>query len=229
MSNTRAFLFLVAGLAAVAAGQAPQSEKPAPFENEIAKFEVDDLKNPPMKGGIVFVGSSSIRKWTSLQKDFPDWNVINRGFGGSAISDSVRYAHRIVTPYEPRMIVFFAGTNDLASGKSPETVFADYKAFVATIRTKLPRTPIAYISISPAPSRWGNVENVKKTNRLIQEFSTKKRHLIFIDIFPLMLDSQGQPRPELFVEDRLHMNPDGYAIWTKAVTPVIASTLKERN
>ena len=199
--------------------QTPQN--PPPFEADIKKFEAADVANPPAKGGIVFVGSSSIVMWKSLKEDFPGYNVINRGFGGSQISDSVRYAQRIVTPYEPKMVVFFAGTNDLASGKSAETVFADYKAFVGKVREKLPTVPIAYISISPAPSRWSNVETIKKANSLIKEYAGKERNLKFIDVFSLMLDEKGGPRPELFGSDQLHMNEKGYAIWKKAVAPFL--------
>ncbi len=176
-----------------------------------------------MKGGIVFVGSSSIVLWKTLRSDFPGYNLINRGFGGSQISDSVRYAQRIVTPYQPRMVVFFAGTNDIASGKSAQTVFADYKAFVGKVREKLPTIPIAYISITPAPSRWDKLSVIKKANALIKGYATKERHLIFVDVFREMLDEKSGPRPELFGSDQLHMNEKGYAIWKKAVAPILAN------
>ncbi|BCM92608.1 hypothetical protein IAD21_04490 [Abditibacteriota bacterium] len=192
-----------------------------PFESDIEAFEAADLKNPPAKGGIVFVGSSSIRRWETLAQDFPGLNVFNRGFGGSHIIDSAHFAQRIVTPYEPKMIVFYAGTNDLADGLSPEILLSQYMEFVSQVRAKLPNTPIAFISVAPAPSRWGNVANIKKFNGLVAEFSKLVPNLKFIDIFPLMLDAKGQPRPELFVEDQLHMKPAGYAIWVKAVEPFL--------
>jgi lysophospholipase L1-like esterase len=195
----------------------------APFESDIRQFEAQDAKNPPVPGGIVFVGSSSIVRWTTLKEDFPNHNVINRGFGGSHISDSVRFADRIVTPYKPKMVVFFAGTNDLADGKSAEAVFDDYKQFVGKVRDKLPNTVIAFISITPAPSRWANLEKVKKANELIKNYSHHERKLLFVDVFRQMLDANGGPRPELFVEDQLHMNPKGYAIWIKAMSPIVAS------
>lgn len=199
----------------------PVAPKPLPFESDIAAFEAADRQNPPAKGGVVFVGSSSIRVWKTLTEDFPAYHVLNRGFGGSHIIDSVHFAQRIVTPYEPKMIVFYAGTNDLADGKSPEALLAEYQAFVAQVRAKLPTTPIAFISVAPAPSRWSNVENIRKTNALIAQFSKTDSNLKFIDIFPLMLDKKGEPRPELFVDDQLHMNPAGYAIWVKAVAPFL--------
>ena len=199
----------------------PVASKPLPFEADIAAFEAQDLKTPPSKGGVVFVGSSSIRMWSSLAQDFPGAHALNRGFGGSHIADSANFAQRIVTPYKPKMIVFYAGTNDIADGKSPETLLADYMAFVAGVRAKLPTTPIAFISVSPAPSRWDKRETIQKTNSLIAQFSRLVPNLKFIDIYPLMLDANGKPRPELFQGDQLHMNPQGYAIWTKAVAPYL--------
>jgi lysophospholipase L1-like esterase len=192
-----------------------------PFEAEILRFEATDAKNPPAKGGIVFVGSSSIVLWKSLAQDYPRHKVINRGFGGSQISDSVRFAHRIVTPYEPQMVVFFAGTNDIAAGKSAETVRDDYRAFVRRVRAKLPAARIAFISISPAPSRWAKIEEIKRANALIRQLSLQEENLVYIDVFSHMLDEKGGPRPELFVEDQLHLNDKGYAIWKKVVAPYL--------
>lgn len=192
-----------------------------PFLQDIIKFEAADAKNPPAKGGVVFIGSSSIVMWQTLKTDFPKHNVINRGFGGSQLSDSIRYAHRIVTPYEPSMVVLFAGTNDIALGKSAETVFADYKEFVGKVREKLPKVPIAYISISPAPSRWDKIELFKEANSLIESYSRERKGLLFVDVFKLMLDEKGGPRPELFISDKLHMNEKGYVIWKQAVAPIL--------
>ena len=139
----------------------------ARFENEISAFETADKTNPPPKRAILFIGSSSIRLWKTLPQDFPGHKVINRGFGGSEIADSVYFADRIVFPYEPRMIVLYAGGNDINGGKSPEVVSADFKAFVEKVRAKLPDTRIAYISIAPNPARWSQVERVKAANKLI--------------------------------------------------------------
>ncbi|MEI9892864.1 MAG: SGNH/GDSL hydrolase family protein [Chthoniobacter sp.] len=189
----------------------------AKWEPEIAAFETKDQQNPPPKGGIVFVGSSSIRKWTTLAADFPHHRVLNRGFGGSQLIDSVHFADRIVLPYEPRMIVLYAGSNDLHAGKSPDQVFADFQAFVEKIRAKLPRTEIAFISIAGNPSRWAEVEKVKATNGLIESYIKDKPDMKFINVFPRMLGSDGQPRPEIFVADRLHMNAEGYKLWTEIV------------
>jgi lysophospholipase L1-like esterase len=205
-------------LAAILRQQA--GDKP-PFADDIAKFEEADKVNPPKPGGIVFVGSSSIRLWKSLPTDFPGLNTINRGFGGSQISDSVRYAKRIVTPYKPRLVVFFAGTNDIAAGKSAQTVFSDFKSFVSVVRSELPNEPIIFLSITPAPSRWTKLDVFKEANALVQKYCQETPGLTFVDVFPKMLTPTGGPRPELFVGDQLHMNPKGYAIWVEAVKPLL--------
>jgi lysophospholipase L1-like esterase len=196
---------------------APAADPFAKWEKEISAFEEKDRENPPPKGGIVFVGSSSIRKWVTLAADFPHHQVLNRGFGGSQIIDSVHFADRIVLPYEPRMIVFYAGGNDLHARKNPEQVFADFRAFVDKVRAKLPKTEIAFISIAGNPSRWAEVEQVKATNVLIENYIKGQEGMKFINVFPRMLGSDGLPRPEIFVADRLHMNAEGYKLWTEIV------------
>ncbi|CAN5674209.1 SGNH/GDSL hydrolase family protein [soil metagenome] len=193
------------------------AQEKSPFEDEIVAFEKADKTTPPVKGGIVFVGSSSIRRWESLKRDFLGRNVINRGFGGSAVSDSVRNADRIVTPYAPKMIVFFAGTNDIAGGKSAEAVAADYRAFVEKVRAKLPKVPVVFLSITPAPSRQDKWPEFRKANAMIQAYSATDPNLFYVDVYDQMLTDKGGPRPELFVEDQLHMNIHGYAIWRKAL------------
>src|SRR5262249_45329780 len=177
----------------------------SPFEAEIRAFEASDKANPPPSGAIVFIGSSSIRLWKTLAQDFPEYKVLNRGFGGSQIADAVQFADRIVLPYKPSMVVFYAGGNDINAGKSPEQVFADFKEFVEKVRSGLPTTRFAYISIAPNPARWKQVEKVKTANGLMEAYC-KANHLTFINVFPHMLGPDGQPRPELYVEDRLRMN-----------------------
>jgi lysophospholipase L1-like esterase len=192
----------------------------AKWEREISAFEASDSANPPPKGCIVFVGSSSIRKWTNLTAHFPSFPVVNRGFGGSQLADSVNFAERIVTPYQPRQVVIYAGGNDIAAGKSAEVVYGDFVALVTRIRAKLPHVRIAFISSAPNPSRWAQVEKVKQLNTLAEAYC--HHHSVeFINVFPLMLGPDGQPKPDIYVADRLHMNPKGYAIWQKAVGPYL--------
>lgn len=209
-------LLLLAFFRNLPAQEAPASAK---WEAEIQAFEASDRTNPPPRDAILFIGSSSIRLWKTLRQDFPELKVINRGFGGSEIIDSVNYAERIVFPYHPRRIVMYAGGNDINAGKSPERVFGDFKAFVEKVLARQPETRISYISIAPNPARWAQVEKVKAANQLIEKFTRQDSRLAFIDLFPRMLGDDGQPRPDIFVQDRLHMNSKGYALWVSILRP----------
>lgn len=192
---------------------------PAKWEKDVAAFEEKDREQPPEKGGIVFIGSSSIRMWKTLAEDFPRHRVLNRGFGGSQIADSVHFADRIVIPYAPRMVVLYSGGNDLNSGKPPEQVVADFRAFFQKIRTALPECEIAYISIAGNPKRWAQLEQVKQTNDAVRAFLKEQPRTQFIDVFSKMLGADGLPLPHIFLEDRLHMNAAGYAIWREVIAP----------
>ena len=215
-------LSFLADCAAPRQAASPLQPTSANWEKEIAAFESADRAHPAPQNGILFIGSSSIRLWKSLAADFPGAPVINRGFGGSQIIDSACYADRIVVRYHPRLIVFYAGGNDINAGKSPEQVFADYRLFVHLVRHQLPSTRIACISIAPNPLRWAQVDKVRETNRLIQEYSNHDRHLEFIDVFPEMLGPDGQPKPDIYREDRLHMNARGYEIWKRVIRPYLS-------
>ena len=184
-------------------------------------FEAVDKMNPPPKNAIEFIGSSSVKRWTTLAADFPGHKVFNRGFGGSHLSDSVAFADRIVIPYQPKLVVLYAGDNDIAAGKSPEQVFTDLKAFVAKVQAALPETRIACISIKPSPSRMKFIEQQKLANRLICEFIAGNPKLVYVDVFAPMLGSDGQPRAELFVSDQLHLSKAGYQLWTDILKPVL--------
>jgi len=198
---------------------AQQKLAPSKWEKEISAFEASDKTNPPPQGAILFIGSSSIRMWKTLAQDFPEHKVINRGFGGSQIIDSVEFADRVVLPCKPKKIIMYAGGNDINAGKSPEQVFADFKAFVEKVQEHLPEVRIGYISIAPNPARWAQVEKVKAANRLIEAYAKEQPRLSFINVFPHMLGADGQPRPDIFVQDRLHMNAQGYALWKSLVAP----------
>jgi lysophospholipase L1-like esterase len=191
------------------------------FASEIAHFEASDKTNPPPRNAILFIGSSSIRKWTTLAQDFPTHQVINRGFGGSEIRDSVHYFDRIVAPYHPRLIVFYAGGNDINAGEWPERVFEDFKEFAGKVQSELPDTRLDYISIGISPSRWKDRGKVKEANRLIREYISQNKRMEFIDVYPSMLGPDGKPKPDIYVADNLHMNANGYAIWTSIVAPYL--------
>jgi lysophospholipase L1-like esterase len=170
---------------------------------------------------ILFVGSSSIRKWDGLQVAFGSYNVINRGIGGAVTNDIVFYLNDIVFPYEPRQIVIYVGENDLPDASTTaDTILNRTKKLYRLIRAKMPTVPIAYISMKPSPSRDQYQQKAKDANALVRNFLSKEKNTVFIDIFsPMMKD--GKSRPELFVEDRLHMNAKGYAIWEAAVRPYL--------
>jgi len=193
----------------------------AQWETEISAFERSDRIHPPVKGGILFIGSSTIRLWQSLPQDFPGLAVINRGFGGSEMADSTHFADRIIFPYEPSMIFLRAGGNDLWAGKTPERVFADFKDFVAKVRTRLPRTEIVYIAWNPTVARWQQANKEKEMNRLIEGYVRQKPGLKYLDAWSIPLDAAGKPRPELFRADGLHFNAAGYRELIRRVRPFL--------
>jgi lysophospholipase L1-like esterase len=216
-------LLLVGPLAS--AQDAPKKEeapKAPPFEANIVKFEEGDKKSPPSQGAILFLGSSSIVQWKEKEA-FPDLQTINRGFGGSEISDSVRVAERIAIPYKPRLIVFYAGDNDIAKGKSPERCRDDFVALSEKVHAALPETRIIFVSIKPCPSRWKLFDKQTEANKLIAAFCGKHAdYLTYFSIVEPMLGDDGQPRAELFQKDNLHMSPAGYAIWNERLRPLLA-------
>jgi len=192
------------------------------WEKYIAHFEAADKKQMPAAGSILFIGSSSIRIWKTLEQDFPGLPIINRGFGGSQIADSNHFAARIVHPYKPRQIVLYAGDNDVNAGKSPETVLADFQQFVKTVHAKLPEARISFIAIKPSLSRWKLSGKMAKANSLVRDACSKDKRLDYIDIWQPMLGDNGKPRPDLFLRDGLHLNANGYALWTSIVKPHLA-------
>jgi len=194
----------------------------ARWEKSIAAYEAMDRVQPPPKGGVLFIGSSTIRLWKTLDKDFPDQQVINRGFGGSEIVDSTHFAERIIFPYEPRIVVLRAGGNDLHAGKSPERVFDDYKAFVAKVHARLPKTMIVYISTGPTPARWAERDATRRLNRLIEEHTRPRSYLKYAETYDMALGPDGQPRGELFAADRLHYSAEGYRSLADRVRPFLA-------
>ncbi len=199
--------------------------RPGFWEFQISSYEKADRISPPKRGGVIFTGSSSIRFWHTLADDMQPLNAINRGFGGSQISQVNEYASRIVIPYHPCAVVLYAGDNDLSWpwSKSPETVLADFKRFVAVIHSALPDTWIYYLSLRPAPLGWTNPKKLQETNRMIEEYSRSQDRVQFVDVGTAMLDGSGQPRRDLFGWDRLHMNARGYSGWTSTVQPLLLS------
>ncbi len=192
------------------------------WEKAIAAYERMDATNPPAKGAFVFIGASSIARWKTLAQDYPGQPVVNRGFGGSEIVDSTHFAGRVIFPYEPKKVFLRAGGNDLWAGKSVAQVFADYKEFTETVHAKLPEAEIIFISLSPSPSRWVQHEKEKELNALVQDYAQGKSFLKYIETYDLVLGTDGQPRAELFVADKLHFNTEGYKLLAERVRPALS-------
>ncbi len=198
------------------------------WESAIREFEKADAKNPPDSGAVLFVGSSSIRMWKTVQKDFPFVKVLNRGFGGSQMSDLLYYTDRIVLKYKPLMIIVYEGDNDVASGKNHVEILGDYRAFVRKVRAKMPHVPIILLAAKPSPLRWQWASQYRLLNQLLEKYvaSAKDENLMYVDIFNPMIGENGRPKPEIFLSDSLHMNERGYQIWKKILTPILKKQLE---
>ena len=194
---------------------------PEKWAKDIDAFTTADLGRPPPENAVLFIGSSTIVKWKTLNQDFPKVVTVNRGFGGSELSDTVFYLDRIAIPYRPRTMVVYAGDNDLWLGKSAEAVAAEFEELCAKVHAALPATRIIFISIKPSPSRWKIHEKMEQANALVAGYCAKDKRRTFLDIWKVMLDAKGEPRSEFFVTDMLHMNPAGYALWTPMLAPLL--------
>jgi len=195
------------------------------WEKTIGQFEEWDSKNSWPGDAVLFLGSSSIRRWRTRER-FGGLAVINRGFGGSQISDVNYFIDRIVLKYRPRVIVFYAGDNDVAGGKSAKTVLEDYRKFVKIVHGKLAKTAIIYIGIKPSGSRWGLWPVMAEANAMIRDLCAKDRRLLYFDSATPLLGDDGKPNAKLFLDDKLHLNSKGYKIWTGLVRPIIEQALK---
>lgn len=191
-----------------------------PWEAAIAEFEAADRISPPPSGEIVFVGSSSIRLW-DVEKYFPGLRIINRGFGGSQLSDAVRYAERIVIPYKPRIVVVYAGDNDIYGGMTSEEVAVNFEQFVRVVRAKLPEVRIVFIGIKPSLQRWDVVERMRLANEIIRGYAEHDDNIAFVDVDHAMLGWDETPRRELFVADGLHLTAHGYELWSALLRPLL--------
>ena len=197
------------------------SQDPAFFEDEIAAFEAEDREHPPPTRPIVFVGSSSIRLWSSLAEDMAPLPVLNRGFGGSQLAHAVHFAERIVVSYRPRAVVLYAGDNDLdaSSGKSAADVVRDFQAFVSLVHGAVPDARIYYLAIKPSRMRWARWPEQAKANAEIAALCGQDPRLAFLDIATPMLATGAPPDRALFIIDGLHLSERGYALWTSVVKP----------
>lgn len=209
---------------ALQADDGPADPDPSRFAKEIEAFERADRARPPEPGSILFLGSSSIKLW-DLDTWFPEQGLVNRGFGGSQLSDVIHYADRIVTPVRPRLVFVYAGDNDIAAGKSPERVRDDFLTLAARIRSRSPEASVVFLSIKPSLARKIDWPSMRQANTLIQEACNSVDHLHYLDVASPMLTDQGTMKPELYVADGLHLSHEGYAIWSKAIAPLLQKSL----
>jgi lysophospholipase L1-like esterase len=209
-------LFVLGIACKVALSQSKEEDRAAKWDKEIAALEKKQADKPPAKGGIVFAGSSTIRLWDT-DKAFPDWHAVNSGFGGSEIRDVTHFADRLILKHEPRTIVFYAGDNDINSGRSPAQVLADFRAFTETVHKASPKSRIYFIAIKPSPARWAKYETQVKANAAVKELCGQDERLNYIDVVSPLLGKDGQPREELYAKDKLHLSKAGYEVLNAAV------------
>lgn len=199
-----------------------QRSGPTRFENEVLAFERTDSLSPVAPGAIVFTGSSSVRMWKTLEEDFPDRRVINRGFGGSTFPDLLHYADRLIFAYQPSAVFVYEGDNDINDGASPKAVLKHAKQLRKMIARQLGKeVPVVFISPKPSLSRWQLKEKYEKANALLKAYADKHLHTYYADVWTPALQSNGQVRDDIFIGDNLHMNAKGYDIWRAAIGPVL--------
>lgn len=199
-----------------------QQAKPA-FWQDIQHFRHLDSVQPPPAHPILFVGSSSFTKWTDVQNYFPGYTILNRGFGGSTLNDLLRYEEDVIFKYDPKQIVIYCGENDIASSDTVTSAvaFDRFKKLYAEIRAMYPDVPVVYISMKPTPSRWQLRDRMMQSNKLIRNYLKKEKNAQFVNVWNAMLGPDGKPKPDIFIEDNLHMNAKGYAIWQKILQPYL--------
>ena len=195
-----------------------------PFINEIKAFRKADSINKPPKNAVLLIGSSSFTKWKDVQDYFPEYTILNRGFGGSSLTDVIFYANDVVLKYKPKQILIYCGENDLAANDTitPQIVLNRFKQLFTIIRTQLnKKTPILFVAIKPSIARWHLERKYIETNQLIKDFLSTKKYTQFLDVHNAMLDENGKVFQDIFVKDNLHMNAKGYAIWQKIIAPYL--------
>jgi lysophospholipase L1-like esterase len=203
-----------------APAQTAGPDRAARWEKDVAAIEKRLKKDPPAAGGVAFVGSSSIRLW-DLKTSFPDLDAVNLGFGGSQVSDQTHFAPRLVLPLAPRAVVFYAGDNDIAAGRTPEQVRDDFAAFAVRVHADLPKAHVLFVAIKPSIARWRQFKRQAQANALVKRACAGDGRLAFVDVVPAMLGPDGKPDPDLFVADGLHLSAKGYEVWAEAVAKAL--------
>lgn len=207
----------------------PKTGKHEQWDAEITKLEAKANKRPDLIGGVVFTGSSSIKNWKTLTKDFNGIPVINMGFGGSELADAVYYIDRLVLQFKPRVVVLYSGENDINAGVPVRRVLEDLKQFISLVHKSDSNTRVIVVSLKPSPSREKHLGKVRDYNRLASDYVKSCPNVEFVDVFTPMLTPDGKFRDELYVADRLHMTPTGYAIWTDLLGPVVRKAILQKS
>ena len=195
------------------------SQETSRFQNEVLAIEKKIQQENPVKGGILFTGSSSIRLWKDLDSYFPETQIINTGFGGSQVMDLLVHLESLVLELDPNKIFIYEGDNDVNSGKSTVQIITTYKEVIDKIFQRLPDSHIYLISAKPSPSRWHLKEKFMDFNQVLEKISNGIPNITYLDVWKPMLDKKGDPKADLFVEDNLHMNEKGYDIWKSVFLP----------
>ena len=218
--RTSAALAMLLAVVALPAAQQPRNPDPGRFAKDIAAFEAQDRASPPVPGGTLFVGSSSITQW-DVAGEFPDLEPIKRGYGGSHVSDTIHFAPRIIFPYRPSLIVFYAGDADVAGGKNAETIAADTATLLALIHKTLPAARVMVIGTKPSPLHWKHIETIRKANALVKAGMVGDRLAAFADVEAALLGADGQPVSAFYQSNGLNLNEAGYRAWTAVLRPVL--------
>lgn len=222
--NARMLLaFAVLGLASAPALSAQVADPdPSRFTEYFDDIATYDAENSAPDNPIVFVGSSSINFWKTAHY-FPQFPVVNRGFGGSQASDATHWVERAVLRYDPSVVVYYEGDNDVAAGKKAPQIFEDMREFAEAVHAALPGTHVVFLSVKPSERRWEQWGEMQATNALLEQYAAHHYNVHYVDVGSDLLGANGRPIPELFRSDNLHLTEDGYEVWTRIVTPVLAA------
>jgi lysophospholipase L1-like esterase len=188
------------------------------YEDEVRALEKRRETNPPPPDVVAFYGSSSIRLWGTLAEDFPEVPVINLGFGGSTLAACVNYFERLVVPCHPRVLLCYAGENDIGDGRAPDVIVGSFRELHGKVSTQLGTIPFAFLAIKPSPNRWNYIGRIRDVNNRIRHEISWRPQSLFIDVCTPMLDDHGNPRRELWSEDGIHMSREGYYVWWQVIS-----------
>lgn len=189
----------------------------AAWEKEMAAFKKMDEENPPQAGLTLFVGSSTFTVWKSMQEDMPDIPLINRGFGGSQVTDLIEHFDTVIAPYNPKQIVIYEGDNDLASSKTPELVLSNYKKLLERIREQYAQVPVTVVSVKPSEARRDVIGKMNELNQKLNVWASLTENLYYLNTFDITVNGEGRPIPEYYQKDNLHLNQNGYKAWARKI------------